>query len=145
MIPLDILKVTIIPEQESEGGCEVDLETFFFKNAADIRPATIDLVKFHLAGKMAERKYFDERAIDGSSILKYSACYDDAQIEYYLDTIQKNGQTPIDLEAVTKETAKIIESPAGWSAITRLAGALVREKQLQGEDLPNVLADFTLT
>jgi len=143
-IPLEIVKITINPEEDSEGsyegGCEVDLKGFFNISLNNIRNASIELIKFHLAGKIAEQKYFQEKSIDPNSMLKNSACYDNAQVEYYIKTNYDNGEIPIELNIVSEETSKKVNTPEIWSAIRDLAGILVQARQLEENNLTRALA-----
>ncbi|MBJ6727190.1 hypothetical protein [Geomesophilobacter sediminis] len=80
--------------------------------------------------------------MDDCSKLRNSACYDDAQIKHYMQTIEDNGDPPVDLAAVSIETLEMIDSPVIWSAITGLAGVLMQAKQLQDDDLAHVLSQY---
>jgi len=140
MIPLDIVKITIIPTEDSLGGCEVDLEPYFFKNLSTMHQATMDLVKFHLAGEIAELKFLNDNGISVSSTT--TAADDHRRVVHYINTFAENGE-PIDRESLCGETARLISSPEIWPMVQKLAAELYRVKTLEESALRQALDPIT--
>lgn len=140
MIPLDIVKITIIPTEGSLGGCEVDLEPYFFKNRSTMRQATMELVKFHLAGELAELKYLNDNGNPVSSTT--TAADDHNKVEYYINTCAENGE-PIDREYLRVETVRLINDPEIWPMVQKLANELYQVKNIEGSALRQTLEPIT--
>ena len=97
-----------------------------------MRQATIELVKFHLAGEIAELRFLND---NGSSISSTtSAGYDHSMVDHYITTSAGNGE-PIDREYLRVETTRLINNPQVWSMVQRLAAELYQTKNLEDSAL----------
>lgn len=138
-ITLDIVKLSIIPDEASAGGCEVNCETYFLRNIQNFRNATIELIIFFLAGKIAERKYLLDNVINPDAVLKNSAIDDDYEIENLISTNNANGEEPIYLDELVKITENTVGTPHIWLQIQLLADDLFQAKVLEGKHLDQSL------
>lgn len=138
-ISLDVVRLCIIPDETSTGGCEVDCETYFLKNIQNCRNATIELIIFFLAGKIAERKFLLDNAINPEAVLKNSAIDDDYEIGNMISTNNTNGEEPIDFDELVKITNNTVNTPHICLMIQSLADDLFLSKVLEGTQLDQAL------
>jgi hypothetical protein len=136
---LDVVRLSIIPEKVSAGGCEVDRESYFLRNIQNVRNSTIELIIFFLAGKIAERKYLLDNFPNPDAVLKSSSIFDDQEIEEMISINNANGEVPIDLDELDKISKNIVNTPHIWQMIQSLSDDLFQAKVLEGPYLDQTL------
>ena len=141
---LDVVKLSVIPDATAAGGCEVDRESYFLKNIKNCRNATIELIIFFLAGKIAERRYLLDKFPTPDTVLKSSSILDDQEIEEMISINNVNGEDLIDLDELYKTTNNIVNTPHIWLMIQSVADDLFHAKILVGKQLDQTLNSFEI-